>query len=360
MVQWNPSVVQARAQGCRRGVDDGHRWEVLCLVACGVVVMGVVERDSRRGLGRSSLGHVDDEGLGDGLAAGEVGVDCSAHLLLGPQGAVLAALGVSRHDAQGDVWGVEALAQRVCVLFEDHVAHVVDQVVLADLHQGGRGIGPLDPDLAVQHGGAEVCSAGKVVGGRGRAGSEGGVGNVRSKQRLDQACIGGGQDGLAAHNVRRSGFGGRGRRQRRWVFGVARLRWRSGRQRRVEVGGLHRGMEGRGLLEGDGRAGSGGSRGRRRVAGAGGGARPRVSRGQASTARSWLGSTLGGGSQHLRPHQARIGGAVVQDIGAGHLRQLRQRDALAEGARAARRRGHRARRRRRAAAPAQELGARVV
>jgi hypothetical protein len=74
------------------------------------VFVMVVGRHAGRWLGGTSLGHVDDEGLMDGLAAGEVGVDGPAHIFLGPQGAFACALAVAGHNAQGDVWRVEAPA----------------------------------------------------------------------------------------------------------------------------------------------------------------------------------------------------------------------------------------------------------
>lgn len=133
--------------------------------------MMVIGRHAGRWLGGASRGHVDDEGLVDRLTAGEVGVDGVTHVLLGPQGAFACALAIAGHNAQGNVWRVEAPAQRVCILFEDHVAHVVDQVVLSDLDERGRGIGPLDPDLAVQHAGGAGCRRRRasVVDGRGWA-----------------------------------------------------------------------------------------------------------------------------------------------------------------------------------------------
>jgi hypothetical protein len=151
-----------------------------------IIVVVVGDGHLGRGLGGAALRHVDDQGLGHLLAAREVGVEGAAHFLLGPQGAVLGASGVSRNDAQRHVGRVEATTQRVLVFFQDHVAHVVDQIVLADLHQRGRGIGPLDPYLAVQHAGCDGRSGGLLLlllllRRRGRGWDQ---------QRFNQRCIG--------------------------------------------------------------------------------------------------------------------------------------------------------------------------
>lgn len=143
--------------------------------------------------------HVDDKGLVDGLAAGEVGIEGAAHVFLGAQRALSSPLSIARHDAQRHVGRVEAPAERVGVLFENHVADIVNQVVFANLHQRGRGTGPFDPDLAVQHACAEVggCSA-KIIGDGGRPGSYGSLGDVGDEQLLDYLRIGLVDDRLAA------------------------------------------------------------------------------------------------------------------------------------------------------------------
>jgi len=206
--QWQTSIC---AHGRGRGVDDGHGREVLGLVVGVVVVVLVVDGHCRRGLGGPALGHVNDEGVGDQLSPGEVGVERAAHVLLGPQSALVSPCCISRKDAQRHVGGVEAPAQRVGVLLQNHVPHIVDQVVFPDLHQGGRGIGPLDPDLAVQHAGAEVRGwSAKVVGGCWRARLDGCGGSVGDQQGFDYLRIGVGDDRLAADG------GWRGE-ARRWV-----------------------------------------------------------------------------------------------------------------------------------------------
>lgn len=160
-------VVGSSGQGGRGGLRDGHERKVFgLLLLLRIIVVCIVARDLGRGLRGACPGYVDDQGLVDRLAAGEVGIEGPAHVLLGPQDSLLALCAcVARQDAQGQVWGIEAPAQRVAVLAEDHLAHVVDEVVFADLHQGGRGILALDPDLAVQHAGVEVdAGEGVVVG----------------------------------------------------------------------------------------------------------------------------------------------------------------------------------------------------
>jgi len=166
-----------------------------------VVVVVVVGRDSRRGLRRAWLGDVDDEGLVDLLPARIVVVQHPAHLLLGPQCPVLAVGGISRDDLERDIGRIEAPAQRVGVLAQYHVPHVVDQIVFPYLHQRGRGIGPLDPYLAVQHGRAEVCRGPAKIVGRGRRTRfcgrlvNGGLEQVRDYLRI-RGC----NEGLAARD----------------------------------------------------------------------------------------------------------------------------------------------------------------
>lgn len=342
----------------------------------GMVVFGIVRLRARRRLRCSPYGHVNDEGLVDVLAAGEVGVECAAHVLLGAQGAVLSSLAIARDDAERDVGGIEAPAEGIGVLFENHVAHVVDQVVLADLDQRGRGILALDPDLAVQHGGAEVGGRGaKVVNGNGRAGRGGRLGSVgvRAKQRVDHGCIGGGNDRLAADEVcwgrglgRQGGDGrdvavcpgGGGQRGRGQGEGAAWGGRGCGRGRR----GME-GDDGRGLFQRQLRTGGGGV-----VVARGDGAGGRVGRRARVSARGQA-PRLAGRAQHLRPHHARVAGhvqvhvhvqVVVVRVCTLALGQLGQRHALADGAGrlgppfTARRRSGRRRGR---AASAQQLGA---
>ena len=58
---------------------------------------------------------------------------------------------------------IECLAKRVGILPKYHVPYIVDQVVLPYLYQSGRGARPLNPDLAVQHGGHALRGRGEVV-----------------------------------------------------------------------------------------------------------------------------------------------------------------------------------------------------
>lgn len=52
-------------------------------------MVGIVQRDARRGLWCPRLGYLDDEGLGHVLAARIVRIQCPAHFLLRPQDAIL-------------------------------------------------------------------------------------------------------------------------------------------------------------------------------------------------------------------------------------------------------------------------------
>lgn len=186
----------------RRGVDDSHGREVVGLVAPVVIMVVVVGGHLRGRLWGAALGHVDDERLGHCLSARKVGVEGAAHVFLRPQCAVLRTGGFSWDNAEGYVGCIKAAAQRVLILFQDHVAHIVDEVVFADLHERGRGIGPLHPDLAVQHVGGDGggCRCTKIVG-RGWG--------VFGDQRRDEPDIRVGDERLATDGARRGGFGRR-------------------------------------------------------------------------------------------------------------------------------------------------------
>ncbi len=137
-------------------MSDWHGGKVLGLVVGCIVVVGIVERYPRRGFGCSSMGDINEQCLGNTLTAGIVGVESPTHFLLWTQCVVLAFLRVSRDNAESDIGSVKVAAQRICIFFQNHIPHIVDEVVFANLNQCSRGIGPLDPDLAVQHGGADV------------------------------------------------------------------------------------------------------------------------------------------------------------------------------------------------------------
>lgn len=124
-------------------------WPAILVEACGH--MGHVRwSDPRRRPGTPAKRNLDDEGFLDHLATGKVGIQGTAHGFLGPQGSFLP-LWLSRHDAEGEVRGIELAPERVAVLAQDHLAHIVDEVVFEDSDQGGRGAGPPDPDLANSH-----------------------------------------------------------------------------------------------------------------------------------------------------------------------------------------------------------------
>jgi hypothetical protein len=118
-------------------VDNRHRGEVASVLgvhAC-LIVVGV--KYSRRRLWCSLVRHIDEQGVVDRLASWVVGIQCSTHLLFRPQYAVYTLGGVIPGlYAQSDVGGVEGLAQRVGVLSENHIPHVVNQIVLPYLHHG--------------------------------------------------------------------------------------------------------------------------------------------------------------------------------------------------------------------------------
>lgn len=348
------------------------------MVVLRIVVVGIILRDTGRRLWCAGPRYVDDESFVNRLAAGVVCVEGPAHLFLGAQDAFLAlSIVVARQDAQREIGSVEASTKRIAILSEDHLAHIVDEVILADLDQRGRGALALDPDLAVQHAGVEVGGASEVVVGSRRAGRGGsGHGRVCCEQRLDGARIRGCDEGLAADR-RRAGARREGGELRGVIFGARKVccDCSSGGQRwRLRLQG--RGwQDGGGLLEGD--CGTAGGVGERRGGSVGGldvcvgvgvevevaGALMRMPIATIRRQARCFGPTGTGPHHHLRLHHAAIV-ALGGHVGGGYGGQLGQRDALAQAARrvdalAACRRTLRCRRRD-VALPAEEFGPRVA
>ena len=128
-----------------------------------LLLLIVSRRGLRRGSGSASQGHFDEQCLVHRVPAGEVNVEGLADGLLGAQCSLLPVL--SWDDPQRDVGRIEAPPQGVCVLLQDHVAHVVDQLVLQHGDQRRRRPGALDPDLATDHAGLDVgIVVGDVIG----------------------------------------------------------------------------------------------------------------------------------------------------------------------------------------------------
>lgn len=94
--------------------------------------------------------YVNDDGVVDSLAAGVEVVEGPAHVLVGLEWSVLLVAGL---EAEMQVGGVKGPAERVGVLVEDGFADVIDEVLVANGDEGGRGTRSTDPDLArARHG----------------------------------------------------------------------------------------------------------------------------------------------------------------------------------------------------------------
>lgn len=104
----------------------------------------------RRGLWRAA-GDINYDGVLDGLAAGVMGIERAAHVFVGLQQTIFC---IARVQTDGQVRCIKVLAQRVGVLAQDGIAHVVDEVIFVDGDESMRGTRPLDPNLASRrHGG---------------------------------------------------------------------------------------------------------------------------------------------------------------------------------------------------------------
>ena len=142
----------------RRGnrPDNGHGRKVLPSDSRPRIIRVemYVRRPPRR-RPRRPMGDVDDQGLIDGLSARIVDVQKPRQMFLRAKDSLGARghahRGPSSDDAQREVRRIVAATQRVGVLSEDHVAHVVDQVPIGHGDQGRRRSRPLDPDLSQRH-----------------------------------------------------------------------------------------------------------------------------------------------------------------------------------------------------------------
>ena len=145
----------------RRRDDGGHGREIVGATFCRAeVIQSVVWTvlmvvHPRRGSRSSALRHVDDQGLVGSLTAGVVAIEHSTHFLVRRQKSLrLWTLAfASCYDAQSDVGRVEIPPQRIRVFPQNHVAYVVDEIILLDRHHGGRCPRPFDPYLPRQHAG---------------------------------------------------------------------------------------------------------------------------------------------------------------------------------------------------------------
>lgn len=167
---------------CRRRMDNGHGREILLGIfersgLVGVVVIRYAMLNGSRRRPRSPLMRdLNQQSFMDCLSSGIIIVQCPAHLLLRPKYPVHGLLRrVSRTYAQRNIGCVENSAQRICVLFENGIPHIIHQVVLLDLDQRSRGIWPLDPNLPMQHACVEWCQASRVVFDRSASDRRGGL-----------------------------------------------------------------------------------------------------------------------------------------------------------------------------------------
>lgn len=157
------------------------------------IVNTLVETGIGRGLGGATGRHINEKGIVGRLSAGKVGVQGSAHGLVGLQ--VTRGLVAGRYP-DGQVGGIKLSTERVGIFPQDHVAHVVNQVVLVDGDERGRGTGPLDPNLPGHHVGAY---------GQQLVGISHGVAEVlgmsRGQQGLDEGRLPVGEEALAPGNT---------------------------------------------------------------------------------------------------------------------------------------------------------------
>lgn len=120
--------------------------------SCVLVVLhmrGMRRAGSRGCSGCSPEGHVDDESVVYRLSTWEVSIQGPRHGLFRPEHAFL--LVSMWFDAEGEVWRIELAPERIGIFAQDHISHVVDQVIFVDGDQRSRGTRPLHPDLSRHH-----------------------------------------------------------------------------------------------------------------------------------------------------------------------------------------------------------------
>jgi len=130
------------------GRVDGHWREIVPrgIVRPYLIVVGVgnsmVAGNSRRWSRSASLRNVYYQSFTNCLAGGIFGVEGCANGLLGAKYPINCGILIGRipcEELQCDVWGVYALAERVCIFVKDDIADVIDEVVLVDRDSGSRG-----------------------------------------------------------------------------------------------------------------------------------------------------------------------------------------------------------------------------
>lgn len=115
----------------------------------GIVYGADMGRDAR-GRSRGAAGrYIYDQCFVYRLAAGEVCIESAAHWFFRAEEAILPLFPGA--NAQSEVGRIEMPAQRVGIFSQDHVAHVVDQIVFVNGDERGRSAGAPDPNLSGHH-----------------------------------------------------------------------------------------------------------------------------------------------------------------------------------------------------------------
>jgi hypothetical protein len=133
----------------------------------GSILVGVVIDVVIAGPGRGSWSipaqrYVDDKSLVDVLATRIIGVQGRTDGFLGaqsPLGADILVALFTTDDLEGDVWRIDASAERVGVFAQNNIADIVDQIIFGDLDPGGRGARPLHPYLSLHGVGRFISNA---------------------------------------------------------------------------------------------------------------------------------------------------------------------------------------------------------
>jgi hypothetical protein len=114
----------------------GHRREIFSCaviwpVLLGNVVLNVVVTRSRGGSRGAPLRDVYYQGFFNRLPSWKVFVEGSADFFLWTQDAFIAeqvGCGIAAQDLENDVWRVDCPTQRVCVLLQDGISNVINQI----------------------------------------------------------------------------------------------------------------------------------------------------------------------------------------------------------------------------------------
>lgn len=181
------------------GRSCGIRRKVICSRLVRPIV--VEEPRIRRCFRCSPRRYVYEQGFLGCLPAGIGTVDKPPNRLVGLQTAT-GLLRVATAKADDKIGSVELPPQGVCVLAQDLIAHIVDQVVLCYRDERGRSEGPLDPNFPDRHGSVVVWTAVTYI-----------TSMVWVQQCVDEGSVAVRHEALSSHRSARS------RRRYRWRIG---------------------------------------------------------------------------------------------------------------------------------------------